>query len=152
MSISPDTNATFPHVLACDAKEPRSRQRRFFLKNLSRRDYDQYAFLARQGEADALTPPEVRQRLFAALGLILAGWRAVEGMDGQPMPFSPGAISGVLTLAESWELYFAGIARLEVEGEERKNSESPSGSAKAASAGDAEGPGSAKTGPVNGSP
>lgn len=137
--ISPDPKTTFPHVLACDAREPRSRQVRWFLRNLTQGEWARYAALARRpggpGEApDELDGSEAVAALFDSLRLILAGWRGAVDAEGNAAAFDPARLEEVLTLAEAWELYYAGLQRLELTGDDRKNSGSPRPSDSGASA------------------
>jgi hypothetical protein len=87
----------------------------------------------------------MKTRLFAELRRIVAGWQgvclAMQGAEGQtlirPAAFDPDRLEEALTLPEAWELYYSGLARLELEGQDRKNSGSRSPSSSGASAGTA---------------
>jgi hypothetical protein len=156
--ISANPKATFPHVLACDRQEPRSRQARWFLKNLSQAEWEEYRRLGTRDQPSALRlrpeggpetgeektkpeeerpPEEIAAELWAALRIIVAGWTGVRDAAGEAIPFDPERLEEALTMAEAWELYYAGLQRLELTGDDRKNSESRRPSASAASAGPA---------------
>jgi hypothetical protein len=131
MAVSPNPRSTFPYVLGCDVKEPRSKQTRWQFRNLSRSDFDDYARLAPDSQKPEADEAEIRRRLFAELSRIVAEARGPDGAFENP---SAEDLAACVTAGEAWELYYAGLRTLELTEEDRKNSRSPQPSEPAGSA------------------
>jgi hypothetical protein len=128
---------------------------RWFLRNLSQAQWDEYTALRvalspqdGQEAAGETDEAEVTRKVFSSLRIIVAGWSGVVDAAGERIPFDPARLEEALTLGEAWELYWAGITRLELSGDDRKNSGSRRPSASAASVGPAAAASGASTSPA----
>lgn len=90
---------------------------------------------------------DVLDKLYAALGSMIVGWQGID------TPYTAEALQDVTTIAEAWELYYAGMRQGIVTAEQKKTSGSQSDTSVADSAGTAATtPAAAPTGPAPASP
>jgi len=141
LATRPDDGSAYPCVLMADQATPRHARPVWFVRALSEAEVAEYR---RAGDDAVKDRPGANRRCFAALRTVLVGWDNVRwpgsasgrGRTSEPtFPDDRDRLEELLTVAEAWELYFAGLARQELSGEDLGNSDTPSSTPGGGSAG-----------------
>jgi hypothetical protein len=128
--LEPDSH--YDYVLDCDKSKPKEKQPTFIFRYLSSRKWREVAQLSDSFDKDDSGEAAI-DAVFKAIKKTLAGWRDMNGPDGEEIEFNADKLEDIVTPAEAMELLRAAVSQMPTAEDKKKlDSQSTSGTDRSA--------------------